>query len=162
MVEDSCFFRWQLVSIVVPVAKDFDGMEWKHGTGLKKTITWWNVFKATVIKAMQVDGCGCNLLINFCLTLVSYNYYLVMLVVFRPFFSTSSPFHKSQSCCLSASGVLVWSTLSGWSWRLTPPPTSPSSLSSTSLKLNPSRPDLLLSSKELGPEEEAFIGQEFL
>ena len=25
---------------------------------------------------MQVDGCGCNLLINFCLTLVSCNYYI--------------------------------------------------------------------------------------
>ena len=25
---------------------------------------------------MQVDGCGCNLLINICLTLVSCNYYL--------------------------------------------------------------------------------------
>ena len=161
MVEDSCFFRWQPVSIVVPVAKDFNGMEWKHGTGLRKTITWWNVFKATVIKAMQVDGCGCNLLINFCLTLVSYSYYLCW-----SYLGLSSVLRvqifKSQSCCPSASGVLVWSTPSGWSWRLTPPPTSPSSLSSTSLKLNPSRPDLLLSSKELGPEEEAFIGQKFL
>ena len=56
---------------------------------------------------MQVDGCGCNLLINFCLTLVSFNYYYGgRISAFLQYFESILQIPIMLSQCLWCPGVI--------------------------------------------------------